>query len=86
METLRGAGNRTPAAHSYTKRVREGRQESATVLDRQGRATILTLLGLGRRPAQGLGHHLEAVADPESWDAGLKQRRIDLQSVIDIDR
>ena len=86
METLRGAGNGIPVAHPHIERVREGRQEFAAVLDGQGRATVLALPRLGHRPAQGLGHRLEAVADPENRDSGLEQRRIDLRGVIGIDR
>ena len=86
METLRGAGDGIPVAHPHVERVREGCQEFAAVLDGQGGAAVLALPGLGHRPAQGLGHRLEAVADPENRDAGLEQRRIDLRSVIGIDR
>ena len=86
METLRGTGNGIPVTHPHIERVREGRQEFATVLNGQGRAPVLALPRLGHRPSQGLGHGLEAVADTENRDPGLEQCRIDLRGIICVDR
>ena len=54
-------------------------------LDGGGGAPVLGALGALHRAAEGLGHRLEAVADPEGGHAGVEQRGVDVGRTVGVD-
>ena len=85
LETCRSFRNGIAVAHPHRVPLSQAGVEHTPAHLHVG-AAVLTRTGLGHGTAQRLGHHLEAVANAEGWQAELQNLRIELRSAFRIDR